>query len=325
MREADVIERLRRIATAPEARGLLDDVALLGDFVITPDSIAEGVHFLSSDPAASVGWKLVAVNLSDLAAKGATPAAALMSLTVSGPGKWEQHFLDGVEAACESYGLPLIGGDTIALPVGAPRVLGLTAIGRAGSRVPDRAGAKAGDSLWLVATVGDAAAGLAQLRADRRATGPLVDIFRRPVPQLEAGRALAPFAHAMMDVSDGLLLDASRLAQASRCSAAIALDALPLSSAYVAERGQDLASRLFAATGGDDYALLAALPADLDPVTLSLPSRTRITRIGSLAAGKVSLSLTYAGEPVELPERLGFEHQSHQDRGLSTSPVVDRP
>jgi thiamine-monophosphate kinase len=83
--------------------------------------------------------------------------------------------------------------------------------------------------------------------------------------------------------------------------------------------------RLFAATGGDDYALLAALPAELDPVTLSLPSRTRITRIGSLAAGKVSLSLTYAGEPIELPERLGFEHQSHQDRGLSTSPVVDRP
>src|SRR6476661_1921737 len=233
MREADVIERLRRIATAPEARGLLDDVAVLGDLVITHDSIAEGVHFLSSDPAASVGWKLVAVNLSDLAAKGATPAAALMSLTVSGPGKWEHHFLDGVEAACESYGLPLIGGDTIALPVGAPRVLGLTAIGRAGPRVPDRAGAKAGDSLWLVGTVGDAAAGLAQLRADRRATGPLVDIFRRPVPQLEAGRALAPFAHAMMDVSDGLLLDASRLAQASRCSASIELDALPLSSAYV--------------------------------------------------------------------------------------------
>jgi thiamine-monophosphate kinase len=82
--------------------------------------------------------------------------------------------------------------------------------------------------------------------------------------------------------------------------------------------------RLFAATGGDDYALLAAIPADLDPVTLSLPSRTRITRIGSLAAGKVSLSLTYAGEPVELPKRLGFEHQSHQDRRLPTPPVVDR-
>jgi thiamine-monophosphate kinase len=325
MREADVIERLRRIATAPEARGLLDDVAVLGDLVITHDSIAEGVHFLSSDPAASVGWKLVAVNLSDLAAKGATPAAALMSLTVSGPGKWEQHFLDGVEAACESYGLPLIGGDTIALPVGAPRVLGLTAIGRAGSRVPHRAGAKPGDALWLVATVGDAAAGLAQLRADRRATGPLVDIFRRPVPQLEAGRALAPFAHAMMDVSDGLLLDASRLAQASRCSAAIALDALPLSSAYVAERGQDLASRLFAATGGDDYALLAALPPDFDPSTLPLPRGTRIARIGALASRGAPLRLTFAGDAVALPERLGFEHVGTNDRGVSAAPMAHRP
>src|SRR5437762_12791811 len=134
MREFEVIKRLRRIATAPEARGLLDDVAVLGDLVITHDSIAEGVHFLPHDPPASVGWKLVAVNLSDLAAKGATPRGALLSLTISGAGDWEEHFLNGIEAACESYGLPLIGGDTIALPPGAPRILGMTAIGRAGAR-----------------------------------------------------------------------------------------------------------------------------------------------------------------------------------------------
>src|SRR5215213_11370921 len=105
MREAEVIERLRRIATAPEARGLLDDVAVLEGFVVTHDTIAEGVHFLPHDPPASVGWKLVTVNLSDLAAKGATPAGALLSLTIAGPGEWELDFLDGVEAACESYGL----------------------------------------------------------------------------------------------------------------------------------------------------------------------------------------------------------------------------
>src|SRR3954463_8063110 len=214
MREMEGIERLRRIATAPEARGLLDDVAVLGRLIVTHDTIAEGVHFLSSDPAASVGWKLIAVNLSDLAAKGATPAGALLSLTIVGAGKWEVGFLSGIEAACESYGLPLIGGDTIALPAGAPRVLGLTAIGHAGKNVPDRAGGKAGDSLWLVGTLGDGAAGLAQLRKDRRASGPLVDIYRRPVPQLSAGQALAPHAHAMMDVSDGLLLDAQRLCTA---------------------------------------------------------------------------------------------------------------
>src|ERR1700759_4110118 len=133
IREAEVIERLRLIATAPEARGLLDDVAVLEGLVITHDSIAEGIHYLPADPPASVGWKLVTVNLSDLAAKGATPAGALLSLTLSGDGGWEYAFLTGVEHACESYGLPLIGGDTIALPDGAPRVFGLTAIGRAGA------------------------------------------------------------------------------------------------------------------------------------------------------------------------------------------------
>jgi thiamine-monophosphate kinase len=320
-----MIDRLRRIATAAEARGLLDDAAVLDGLVLTHDTIAEGVHFLPRDPPASVGWKLVAVNLSDLAAKGATPAGALLSLTIAGPGEWEQAFLGGVEAACESCGLPLLGGDTIALPAGAPRVLGLTAIGRAGGKVPDRASAKAGDSLWLVGTVGDAAAGLSMLLRDRDADGPLVDIYRRPIPQLGAGRELAPHADAMMDVSDGLLLDARRMARASGCSIAIELDSLPLSSAFVAERGQDLGARLFAATGGDDYALLAALPPNVDPETLSLPSRTRISRIGSLVAGRAPLSLTYAGEPVDLPERLGFEHAGNDDRGLSAPPMADRP
>ena len=325
MREGDVIDRLRRIATAPEARQLLDDVAVLGDLVITHDTIAESVHFRSDDPPASVGWKLVAVNLSDLAAKGAKPTGALLSLTIAGSGDWEQDFLTGVEAACESYGLPLIGGDTIALPDGAPHVLGMTAIGRAAGYVPDRAGGRAGDALWLVGTVGDAAAGLALLCDNRDAVGPLVDAYRRPVPQLGAGQGMAPHAHAMMDISDGLLLDARRMAEASKCAITIDLETLPLSRAFVAERGQDLAARLFAATGGDDYALLAALPPDLDPATLSLPERTRISRIGSLAAGEVSLSLTSGGEPVELPERLGFEHQGSDHRGLSPAPMGDRP
>lgn len=324
IREREVIARLRRIATAPGARGLLDDVALLDGLVVTHDSIAQGVHFLNHDPPASVGWKLVAVNLSDLAAKGATPAGALLSLSISGPGEWELGFLSGVEAACESYGLPLLGGDTIALPPGSPRVLGLTALGRASSVVPDRAGGIPGDALWLVGTIGDAAVGLEQLREDRNATGPLVDIYRRPVPQLEAGRLLAPRAHAMMDVSDGLLLDGTRMAEASRCTIRIELDALPLSSAFVAERGQGLAARLFAATGGDDYALLAALPDNLDPETLCLPRGTRISRIGSLAAGKAGIGLTFAGKPVPLPESLGFEHQGSNDRGPPASPMADR-
>ena len=325
MRESEVIARLRRFATDPAARGLLDDVAVLDRLVITHDTMAEGVHFLPHDPPASVGWKLVAVNLSDLAAKGATPAGALLSLTMSGPDAWAASFLSGIEAACESYSLPLIGGDTIALPEGAPRVLGLTAIGRAGKRVPDRAGGRAGDRLWLVGIVGDAAAGLALLGEDPRATGPLVDIYRRPVPLLVAGQALASKANAMMDVSDGLLLDSLRLAQASGCRAVIELETLPLSRAFIGERGQDLRARLFAATGGDDYALLAALPSRVDPSTLSLPEGTTMECIGHLEAGPASIRLLDDGRPIELPERLGFEHTDDQHRGLSGPPVADRP
>jgi thiamine-monophosphate kinase len=325
MREAEVIARLRRMATAPEARGLLDDVAVLDGLVITHDSIAEGIHFLSTDPPASVGWKLVAVNLSDLAAKGATPRGALLSLTIAGRNDWEEQFLNGVEAACESYLLPLIGGDTISLPPGAPRVLGMTAIGQAGPQVPDRAGGRPGDALWVIGTLGDSAAGLAQLRTDPKAAGTLVDIYRRPIPQLGAGQLLAPHAHAMMDVSDGLLLDARRMAEASGCAVEIDLDALPLSDGFIEFRGAGREARLFAATAGDDYALLAALAPEIDPSTLSLPDGTTMARVGSLVAGVPRIAVASGGRSIELPETLGFEHASDQHRPSSGPPVADRP
>jgi len=313
MTEAEAIARLKRIATSDAARGLLDDAALLGDLVLTHDSIAEGVHYLAADPPESVGWKLAAVNVSDLAAKGAEPLAALLSLTLTGDDGWETRFLDGLEAAFAEFGLSLIGGDTIALPDGTPRVLGLTAIGRAAPRTPSRSGGEAGDRLWLVGTLGDGAAGLAQLLDDPAASGPLVEAYRRPQPFLAAGKALAPRANAMMDVSDGLLLDASRLASASSVAAHIDLAALPLSDAFLATR----LGRLFAATGGDDYALLLALPESVDPFTIPLPSGINVTAIGRLAEGE-GLVLTDGDTPVPVPERLGHEHRGHQ------YPPVDR-
>jgi thiamine-monophosphate kinase len=219
----------------------------------------------------------------------------------------------------------LIGGDTIALPRGAPRVLGMTAIGHAGAFVPDRAGGVPGDSLWVIGTLGDSAAGLAQLRGDPKTAGPLVDIYRRPIPQLGAGQLLAPHAHAMMDVSDGLLLDARRMAEASGCVAEIDLDALPLSDGFIDIRGGGQESRLFAATAGDDYALLAALPPELDPSTLSLPDGTTMARVGSLVAGDPRITVVSGGHSVKLPETLGFEHSGDQHRPLSDSPLADRP
>jgi thiamine-monophosphate kinase len=316
MKEAEVIDRLRRLATHPGARDLRDDAAVLDGLVITHDSVAEGVHFFPTDPPASVGWKLVAVNLSDLAAKGAEPVAALLSFSLS-DSDWDFALIDGIEAACESYGVSLIGGDTISLKPGAPRVYGLTAMGRAGENVPSRSGGKAGDRLWIAGSLGDSAAGLAQLVDDPAASGPLVDIYRRPIPLLEMGHALATRATAMMDISDGLLIDLKRLCSASGCGAEVDLDSLPLSSAFVAERGQDRRARQFAATGGDDYALLAAFPADLDPVSLSLPKAPSLACIGRLVAGSGSKLHDRDGD-VPLPERLGYEHRA------STALIDDR-
>ena len=305
--EFDFIAALRAMATSPEARGLGDDVALLGDLVLTHDMIAEGVHYLGFDPPASVGFKLAQVTLSDLAAKGATPVGALLGYCL-GDAAWDRAFLIGLE---EGLGdCPLLGGDTIALPAGAPRVLGLTAFGRASGRVPDRGGGKPGDALWLVGTLGDSAAGLALLLADAGASGPLVEAYRRPRALLAEGRAMAPHASAMMDVSDGLLIDLKRLVTASGCGAKVDVAALSLSVAFVEARGSSLSDRLFAATGGDDYALLAAIPADAEAaLRKSLPSGAQRMRIGVLVEGS-GIELHDAGAPVPLPEHLGHEHRS---------------
>ena len=308
-RELEFIAGLRALATSPEARGFDDDVALLGEQVLTHDMIAEGVHYLPGDPAEAVAAKLVAVTLSDLAAKGATPVAVLLGYCL-GDGEWDRAFLTGLGEALAKYDCTLIGGDTIALPPGAPRVLGLTAIGRAGVRVPSRSGGKAGDGLWLVGTLGDSAAGLAQLLADRLAKGPLVEAYRRPRALVAEGRALAPHASAMMDVSDGLLINAGRMARASGVAIEIDLAALPISAAFGDTLGHGQAARLFAATGGDDYALLAALAPGVEAVvTKSLPDGAHLVRIGRLVAGE-GISLHHAGQPVDLPEHLGHEHHS---------------
>jgi thiamine-monophosphate kinase len=280
---------------------------VLGDLVLTHDTIVEGVHYLPTDPPESVGWKLGAVNLSDLAAKGAKPAGALLSLTLRGDDAWEERFLTGLEQIFEHFGLPLLGGDTVALPSGAPRVLGLTVLGKGGEHVPSRSGGQAGDKLWLIGPIGDSAAGLAQLTGNPKATGLLVDTYRRPIPLLTIGALLAPHANAMMDVSDGLLLDARRLAAASGCGLSIDLSALPLSPAFRKARGEDRAARLFAVTGGDDYALLAALPPASDPLMILKGTSVNIALVGELT-GDGAFVLADALGPVPLPERLGYEH-----------------
>lgn len=308
--EAEFLALLRTLPLHPGARGLTDDAAVVGGLIVTTDTLVEGVHFLAHDPPGDVAWKLVAQNLSDLAAKGAVPEGVLLNQPLSDD-IWDRAFVVGLAEALGAFACPLIGGDTVSLPAGAPRVLTLTALGR-DAAAPARSGARAGDALWVTGTIGDGGAGLtiakrlardpAGLAIARGAAGPaaLLAAYRRPRPLLVEGRALAPLVHAMCDVSDGLLIDTARIAAASGLAAAIDLDAVPLSAAYRSQVGGDRAARLVAATAGDDYQLLfAAAPGFVPPVPA--------TRIGALAAG-AGLSLHDASGAVPLPARLGWEH-----------------
>jgi thiamine-monophosphate kinase len=284
MNEPEFVKALKELATDPAARGLIDDAAVLGDLVFTHDMIVEGVHFLPEDPAGDVAWKLVAVNLSDLAAKGAEPVGCLLGYTL-GDWDWNERFIAGLRGALDTFVLPLLGGDTVRR--NGARSFGLTAIGRS-ANAPSRSGAKSGDALYVTGTIGRAGLGLKLLRTGR--TGPEVEAYRRPQPRLAEGRVLAPFVHAMMDVSDGLLIDASRMAEASGLALTIHLDTVPVAG--------DL---LEAATAGDDYELLFAAP-----VTASLPAPA--TRIGRFSPGQ-GLNLMLAGSPIPLPPSLGWTHE----------------
>ncbi len=281
--ESDFIAAMRAIATDPGARGLDDDAAVLDGLVLTHDVIVEGVHFRADDPPEDVAWKLAAVNVSDLAAKGARPVGCLLGF-VLGAADWDARFAAGLRDALATFGMPLLGGDTVR----GPRVLGMTAIGRAGAAVPSRAGARAGDALWVTGRIGAAGIGLDLL--SRGEDGPEVAAYRRPQPRLAEGLALAPLVHAMMDVSDGLLIDAHRMAGASGLAVTIDLDAVPA-----------VGHPREAVVAGDDYELLFALAAGVSPPVAA-------TRIGGFAPG-AGLRLLAGGREVATPARLGWEHR----------------
>jgi thiamine-monophosphate kinase len=312
--ESAFIESLRALATHPAARDLMDDVAVLAlgeeTIVLTHDVIVEGIHYLSDDPPEDVAWKLLAANLSDLAAKGAAPLGVLLGYAL-GEGAWDQAFARGFGTALAAFSIPLLGGDTVSMPRGAPRALGLTSIGRGQASVPSRSGAKPGDDLWVSGTIGDAGAGLEILQVPHEGPAGLVERYRNPRPRLEAGALLAPIVDAMMDVSDGLLIDAKRMAVASACAIEIALETIPLSNDYLAFRGQSRSARLDAATAGDDYELLFAAPRGEAATILRLADDAGLamTRIGTFFAG-AGLTLVEAGTPVALPLGLGFEHRT---------------
>ena len=316
MRERDLIDTLLRpLARHPAARGLGDDAAVLTpplgrDLVLTHDILACGVHYLPSDPPSDVAWKLLAVNLSDLAAMGARPLGVLVGLGLGAAedGEWLSAFTRGLQRGLERWNVALLGGDTVA---GLARAaLGVTAIGQVEpGRALSRSGAQVGDDLYVTGTLGDAGLGLAIAKGDASPDKFLLDRYRRPEPRLAAGQALVGVATAAMDVSDGLLIDAQRLAAASGVALRVELAALPLSPAAAARTPRTDDAYVERATAGDDYELLfTAPPGARDRVAkLAEACRLPVARVGSVADGEGLWVAGLEGRQIR-PARLGYEH-----------------
>ncbi|HRO01919.1 MAG TPA: thiamine-phosphate kinase, partial [Nitrobacter sp.] len=270
--EDDLIARyFKPIATDPGALGLTDDAAVLkgsgDDLVITTDAIVEGVHFRNDDPPETVARKALRVNLSDLAAKGATPAGFVLTLALRElDERWLAAFANGFAGDAIAFDCPLLGGDTVATP--GPLTISVTAFGRVprGEMIL-RSRAQPGDRIAVSGTIGDAALGLAILSgnvtvSDPEIREPLIQRYRIPQPRLRLAKAVRNHARAAMDVSDGLAGDLAKLCRASGGSATVDAAAVPFSEAArgLIEQGQ--ASFASAVSGGDDYEILCTVARD---------------------------------------------------------------
>ncbi|WP_448673825.1 thiamine-phosphate kinase [Pseudoxanthomonas mexicana] len=309
--EFDLIARIRaRVATrADVVLGIGDDAALLApppgrQLVVTADTLNDGVHFPRGTSPADVGWKALAVNLSDLASMGAEPAWCTLSLSLpqSDPA-WIEGFLDGFLDLAGQHDIALVGGDTTRGPLSiAVTAMGLVEPGRA----LRRDGARVGDEVWVTGTLGDAAGGLALL--DREPVPALRARLDRPTPRVAAGRALAGIATACVDVSDGLLADLGHVCARSHVAAHLDVDALPASAALREAFGE--ADRIaLQASGGDDYELCFTAPADASADIDAVSARLglQITRIGRIVAGEGVHPVDAKSQPWSSPRR-GYDH-----------------
>ncbi len=313
----------RPLATDPGAFNLVDDAAILkasgDDVVVTTDAIVEGVHFLSDDPADMIARKALRVNLSDLAAKGATPAGFVLTLALRAADEaWLTPFAHGLGEDAGLFGCPLLGGDTVSTP--GPLMISITAFGRVPpGKMVHRSGAKPGDRVVVTGTIGDAALGLDILRGGAATTAladdavskqMLVARYRLPQPRNVLAMAIRDHASAAMDVSDGLAGDLAKLCAASGVSAAIDAPSIPLSAAAATLLARGAVGMEAIVSGGDDYEILCAIPEDSFEAFAQGAgiAGVAVTSIGTIIADTSAPKFLDAqGREIALP-RLSYSH-----------------
>ncbi len=306
------------------ALGLKDDCAVLApsagyELVLKTDPVVAGVHFFADDDPADIAWKALAVNVSDLAAKGATPRVYLMALSLpEAPERdWMARFAEGLGAAQRAFGMHLAGGDTDRTP--GHFSIAMTVIGEVpAGKMVRRAAAQAGDALYVSGTLGDSALGLAlkldaglavrlALTADEAAHA--IGRYLRPVPRIALAEALRMHARAAMDLSDGLMKDLGRMCRASGVGARVLAANLPLSPAMRRAINAEPGRIKDAVAAGDDYEILTAVPpaACVEFEMAAQKAGIAVTRIGEITSAREVFVLDVEGVPIE-PGRSGWDH-----------------
>jgi thiamine-monophosphate kinase len=313
--ELDWIAALRPLATSEAALGLMDDTAVVPsrpgyDMVISEDAMVEGVHFLAGEDAAIVARRLLRTNLSDLAAKAAEPFGYTL-MTAWPPSRgWDDQaaFVRGLADDGEEFGVTLLGGDTVTTP--GPFTVSATVFGWVPSgRAVRRAGARPGDRLVVFGPVGDGFLGLKAAKGEiPDPLGELARAYRLPDPALHLRAALRAYATAAADVSDGLIVDALHIAEASGCAVTIDLERVPVSEparAWLVRQPDPAAALLSLASGGDDYGVVCATS---DAVALLASAEAEHGAVvGTFAAGE-GVTVRLRGETLA-PASLGWRHR----------------
>ncbi len=311
--EFDLVEQIRRLASdRPDVvLGIGDDAALVApppgmQLALSTDTLNSGVHFPAETAPFAIGWKALAVNLSDMAAMGAIPAWCTLSLALpDADSLWLSEFMRGFGTLARRHQVALAGGDTTRGPLSiGVHIIGFVPPGLA----LRRDAAQVGDDIWVSGHLGDAAAALSLWRADQAIPDALRSRLECPTPRIALGQALRGIAHAALDISDGLLADLGHICAASQLGAEVHLENLPTSSALLALT-VDTDTRLqWQASGGDDYELcFTAAPCQRTAIarladTLALP----LTRIGQIQATP-SIRPFYRNHPWQ-PRQAGHEH-----------------